>query len=163
MQNLLDDTRRDARGRIRLFQRIRSVHRSNGSSVPRTTPEKVVPKRTACQHGGRCFADERKDAPKSMEMDMRPSSEAPPYSPLDVDVTVWVMDVARDGDVDACRCGAWTGLGWYNGAGVPTWVFIPPESERSKGELGGPICMGSMPWWMPWTLPGGGDGDPWPH
>jgi hypothetical protein len=32
------------------YQRIRSVHRSNCSSVPRTTPEKVVPKRTARQH-----------------------------------------------------------------------------------------------------------------
>ena len=46
------------------IQRIRSVHRSNRSSVPRTTPEKVVPKRTIRQHGGECLAEERKNVTK---------------------------------------------------------------------------------------------------
>lgn len=91
-----------------------------------------------------------------MDIDIRPSSEVPPYSFLDI--VADVMEAARDGEVVPCRGGTWTGLGWYNGAGIPTGELAP--LDRSKGDLSGPICMGSMPCWM---LGGGGDGEPWPH
>jgi len=94
------------------------------------------------------------NVPKSMDIDIRPSSEVPLYSFLDT--VADVMEATREGEVVARRGGTWTGLGWYKGAGIPMGEFGVPG--RSKGDPG--ICMGSMARWM---LAGGGDGEPWPH
>ena len=104
------------------------------------------------------------NAPKSMDIDMRPSSGGPPYSFRCIVVTVCAIEAERDGEVDACRGGTWMGLGWYSGVGIATRL---PRPDASYAGLGGIICMlglivdmGGMPWCM---LPGGGDGEAWPH